>query len=124
MVDNHELRNLCQEAENLTILFGDVSRKDKCTRLKEELERWDRENIGDMDAKKRVLEQALMIIGEKPVADMDWTPNEVSMAEVREEDGRGVVGEGVRYNGTYADSYNDVQHGHGFEHEHDAMELD
>jgi hypothetical protein len=106
-------------------LFGDESRREKCARLKEELERWDRENIGDMDAKKKVLEQALVVIGEKPVADMDWTPNEVSMAEVREDEGKGDVDEVVgRYNGTYADTYEDVQHEHGYEHEHDAMELD
>lgn len=106
------------------MLFEDVSRREKCARLKEELERWDRENIGDMDGKKKVLEQALMIIGEKAVADMDWTPNEVSLAEVREDVPRGNVEEGVRSNGTYADTYQDLQHGQENEHEHDAMELD
>ena len=97
------------------VLLGDVSRREKCIRLRDELERWDRENAGDMDAKKRVLEQALVVIGEKPLADMDWTPNEVSMAEVKEDEGRQ---ENVRYNGTYADTYASVYK------EEDAMELD
>lgn len=94
------------------VMFGDGSRQEKCVRLREELERWDRENTGDEDAKRRVLEGALVVIGERPVADMDWTPNEVSMAEIVGDDDRGGTEEG-RINGS--------GHGSGME---DVMDLD
>lgn len=114
LVDNTELRGLCWKGERLMMLFGDLSRREKCARLQLELDGWDREAARDQDGARRVLEMALVEIGERPMADMDWTPNEVSLLLVKDEDG----GNGTNENGGAPG------HVHVYESEEDAMDLD
>jgi hypothetical protein len=61
-------------------IFGDVTRQRKFLCLWDELMQWDKGV--DMDSKKIKLVAALRQISERPVDDMDWTPNTLSLQEV------------------------------------------
>ena len=107
LVDNREIRTLAFKAGNLMEMFRDMSRKEKFERLRLELERWDEGSRVNSDAARAVLEAALRSIGERPMDDMDWTPNAVSLQEIKDDAPRG-----------------DQQHGGETERYHDEMELD
>ena len=73
---------MAQQAENLMTMFRDVTRQGKFERLGAELTVWDRNSGGDQQAARMKLEQALQEISERPMDDMDWTPNAVSLQEI------------------------------------------
>ena len=75
---------MAQQAENLMIMFSDVTRQTKFHRLWAELNDWDIGSQGDGQAARSKLEQALREIGERPMDDMDWTPNAVSLEEIKD----------------------------------------
>jgi hypothetical protein len=66
-------------------MFMDITRQNKFLRLWEELNDWDIDSKGDMQTARRKLEQALQEISERPMDDMDWTPNAVSLQEITSE---------------------------------------
>lgn len=90
LCDNREIRTLAFKASNLMEMFRDSSRKEKFERLGIELARWDEGCRVDRDAARTVLEDALRLIGERPMDDMDWTPNAVSLQEIKA-DGAGEI---------------------------------
>jgi hypothetical protein len=59
-----------------------VTRQNKFHRLQEELKQWDSAVTEDQQGKRDRLERALREISERPVDDMDWTPNAVSLQEI------------------------------------------
>ena len=79
---NFEICRMARQAENLMTIFRDDSRQNKFYRLRTELSNWDRDSNVDMQEARRHLEQALLEINERPVDDMDWTPNAVSLQEI------------------------------------------
>jgi hypothetical protein len=82
LCDNAELRRMAIQARDLMSMFSDVTRYHKFHRLWEELQLWDSGLQHDPQAKRNRLENALREISERPLDDMDWTPNEVSLQEV------------------------------------------
>ncbi|KAG0649619.1 putative RNA-binding [Hyphodiscus hymeniophilus] len=82
LCDNTEIQQMAQQAQNLMTIFRDGTRQSKFYRLWEELECWDTNSKGDTQAARRQLEQALQEISERPMDDMDWTPNAVSLHEI------------------------------------------
>jgi hypothetical protein len=75
LCDNAEIRRMASQAQDLMATFSDVTRQTKFCRLRDELRGWDA-------ASQRKLEAALREIGERPMDDMDWTPNAVSLQEI------------------------------------------
>ena len=63
-------------------MFSDGTRQDKFHRLWLELKDWDNASVVDPQAARGNLEAALQEISERPVDDMDWTPNAMSLQEV------------------------------------------
>jgi hypothetical protein len=63
-------------------MFRDVTRQGKFQRLGAELIDWDRNSNRDQQAARMKLERALQEISERPMDDMDWTPNAVSLQEI------------------------------------------
>jgi hypothetical protein len=82
LCDNFEIQRMARHAEDLMIMFSDITRQNKFHVLWEELNDWDRSNKGDPQAARMKLEQSLQEISERPVDDMDWTPNAVSLQEI------------------------------------------
>jgi hypothetical protein len=72
------------QAQDLMILLGDNTRREKFHHLYLELENWDRRSRTDEADARIELEKVLVIISERPVDEMDWTPNAVSLREVTE----------------------------------------
>ncbi|KAH8594873.1 hypothetical protein B0O99DRAFT_512797 [Bisporella sp. PMI_857] len=85
LCSNTELRNMAKHSQNLMYMYGDVSRQNKFQWLSDELLQWDKDTGKDADMKRSKLEEALRLISEKPVGDMDWTPNSVSLEEITTE---------------------------------------
>jgi hypothetical protein len=81
LCDNAEIRKMAKQGQNLTVMFSDVSRQDKFHRLWTELNNWDASRDDDQ-AKRDKLQQALIEISERPIDDMDWTPNDLSLQEI------------------------------------------
>jgi hypothetical protein len=82
---------MAKQSRDLMRLFGDPMRESKFSYLIEELVEWDKLNLGregQEDARER-LKWVLQQISERPVSDMDWTPNRESLEEV----GRETTGE-------------------------------
>ena len=73
---------MARQAQDLMTMFRDVTRQAKFQRLWEELNDWDKSSNNEPQAAKRKLEQALLEINERPMDDMDWTPNAVSLQEI------------------------------------------
>lgn len=68
------------QAQDLMSMFSDTTRQNKFHQLWAELNVW---NPTDNPSGARVrLEKALQEISERPMDDMDWTPNDVSLEEV------------------------------------------
>lgn len=63
-------------------MFSDGTRSEKFTKLWVELGEWDRRNKIDPQGARQKLEEALKNISERPVDDMDWSPNIESLQEV------------------------------------------
>jgi hypothetical protein len=82
LCDNFEIRRMAQQAENLMTMFRDITRQTKFHRLGFELNDWDRSSGEDQQAARMKLEHALQEISERPIDDMDWTPNAVSLQEI------------------------------------------
>jgi len=70
------------KAEEVMSMFADDTRRTKFHRLWVELNDWD-QSIDSQAAKEKLL-LALQSISERPVDDMDWTPNSVSLQEIPE----------------------------------------
>lgn len=84
LCDNAEIRRMAKQAGNLMVMFSDVTREGKFHRLWAELNDWDNGNQENRRAARSKLEQALQEIGERPMDDMDWTPNAVSLEEIKD----------------------------------------
>jgi len=80
LCNNTEIKKMAGQAQGLMSMFGDVSRQNRFLRLSDELTEWDHAVL-DPDTKRQKLELALREISERPVDDMDWTPNSVSLQE-------------------------------------------
>ena len=66
-------------------MFRDITRRDKFYHLGVALNDWDMNSKGDPQAARMMLEQALLEINERPMDDMDWTPNAESLQEITAE---------------------------------------
>ncbi|KAG9243810.1 hypothetical protein BJ878DRAFT_422764 [Calycina marina] len=84
LCDNADLQKKVYQSESLMYMFGDVSRQEKLRWLREEIHNWQVGQEG-ADRKRSKLEAALRLISEKPIHDMDWTPNSISLEELSEE---------------------------------------
>ena len=82
LCDNNEIRRMALQAQNMMYMFSDVTRSEKMHHLWVELNNWDSRNRGDPQGARQQLEAVLKVISERPVDDMDWTPNAVSLQEV------------------------------------------
>ncbi|KAG4034101.1 hypothetical protein MFRU_003g00770 [Monilinia fructicola] len=79
---SRELQRMTQQAEDLMGLFSDQTRQSKFHRLWIELYDWEKFSVMDMQGARHKLEIALQEIGERPMDDMDWTPNAISLQEI------------------------------------------
>ncbi|KAL2071921.1 hypothetical protein VTL71DRAFT_13156 [Oculimacula yallundae] len=82
LCDNDEIRRMALQAQDLMSMFADGTRQDKFHRLWLELKEWDSASLADAQGARGRLEAALQEISERPVDDMDWTPNAMSLQEV------------------------------------------
>jgi hypothetical protein len=82
LCDNVEIRRMASQAQDLTTMFSDVTRQTKFHRLRDELDDWDATSQQDLQAARSKLQEALQEISERPMDDMDWTPNAVSLQEI------------------------------------------
>ncbi|KAE9378569.1 hypothetical protein N431DRAFT_400303 [Stipitochalara longipes BDJ] len=83
LCDNTEIRRMVVKAQDVMSMFADSTRRDKFHRLWIELNDWDQSS--DLQAAKGKLLLTLGDISERPVDDMDWSPNSVSLQEITEE---------------------------------------
>ncbi|KAK2624917.1 hypothetical protein QTJ16_005286 [Diplocarpon rosae] len=82
LCDNDEIRKMALQAQDLMFMFEDGTRQDKFHRLWLELKEWDVASAVDAQAARAKLESAIQEISERPVDDMDWTPNATSLQEM------------------------------------------
>lgn len=68
------------KAQDVMSIFSDITRRQKFHRLWIELNEWDQSK--DPEAAKERLLWALQEISERPLDDMDWSPNLVSLQEI------------------------------------------
>jgi hypothetical protein len=80
LCDNTEIQRMVMKAQDVMSMFADVTRRNKFHRLWVELNNWDQSR--DPQAAKETLLLALQEISERPVDDMDWSPNSVSLQEI------------------------------------------
>jgi hypothetical protein len=80
LCDNTEIRRMVMKAQDVMFMFSDVTRRQKFHRLWVELNDWDQSR--DPQVAKEKLLSALQEISERPVDDMDWSPNLVSLQEI------------------------------------------
>lgn len=80
LCDNIKIQRMVIKAQDIMDMFADHTRRNKFHRLWVELNDWDRNS--NHQTKKQKLLAALREISERPVDDMDWTPNSVSLQEV------------------------------------------
>jgi hypothetical protein len=85
LCDNNEIRRMALQGKDMMTMFSDVTRSEKFHHLWVELRKWDEMNRTDPQNARQKLEEALKLISERPVDDMDWTPNAVSLQEVTNE---------------------------------------
>ncbi|PQE08499.1 ubiquinol-cytochrome-c reductase cytochrome c1 protein [Rutstroemia sp. NJR-2017a BBW] len=102
---NFELQRMTLQAEDLMVMLSDRTRQAKFNRLWAELNEWERNSASNMQAARHKMEMALQEIGERPMDDMDWTPNAISLQELSPVE-------------------QEVKEIKDFEDHHDAMELD
>ena len=82
LCNNVEICRMTLQAQDLMFMFSDVTRQNKFNHLREELKQWDSAVSEDPQLKRSKLESALRDISERPVENMDWTPNAVSLQEI------------------------------------------
>jgi hypothetical protein len=82
LCDNAEIRRMASQAQDLMAMFSDVTRHTKFCRSRDELRGWDAASQRDGQDARRKLEVEFREIGERPMDDMDWTPNAMSLQEV------------------------------------------
>jgi len=82
LCDNSEIRRMALQAQDLMLMFADSSRVTKFQLLQEALYEWDNTHRHDPDKSRADLEQALREITERPLDNMDWTPNAISLQDV------------------------------------------
>lgn len=82
LCDNREISRMSLHAQDLMSMFSDVTRQNKFHHLQEELKHWDSDVTSNDQMKRERLESALREINERPMDDMDWTPNAVSLQEI------------------------------------------
>lgn len=82
LCDNLEMQKMTLQAQDLMFMFSDGTRQGKFHRLWAELKEWDGASAVDANAAREKLEEALREISERPVDDMDWTPNTASLEEI------------------------------------------
>lgn len=87
LCDNNEIRRMALQAQDLMSMFSDATRQNKFHHLWVELTMWDSRSREDAVAARGKLEEGLRDIGERPMDDMDWTPNAVSLQELEPGDG-------------------------------------
>ena len=87
LCDNNEMRKMVMKAQDVMSMFGDDTRSNKFHRLWIELNDWDRSRDSQVAKEKLLL--ALQSISERPVDDMDWSPNSVSLQEIPDGDYHG-----------------------------------
>ncbi|KAJ8064590.1 hypothetical protein OCU04_006919 [Sclerotinia nivalis] len=79
---SRELQRMTQQAEDLMSLFSDQTRQLKFHKLWIELDDWEKLSVIDMQAARHKMELALQEIGERPMDDMDWTTNAISLQKI------------------------------------------
>lgn len=79
---SRELQRMTQQAEDLMSLFSDQTRQLKFQRLWIEINGWENLSVIDMQAARHKMELALQEIGERPMDDMDWTANTISLQQI------------------------------------------
>lgn len=79
LCNNYELRQMTLRGEDLMSMLSDITRQTKFNQLRTELKAW---NPLDPSGARARLETALQEISERPMDDMDWTPNAASLQEV------------------------------------------
>lgn len=84
---NFEIKKFTLQATKLMEIFDDITRQSKFHRLWTAIDDWDRHPMS-ADDKRVKLELALQEIGERPVNDMDWSPNVLSLLDVAARDDR------------------------------------
>jgi hypothetical protein len=82
LCDNFEIRKMAKQSQDLMTIFGDKNRECKFSYLRDELVEWDNLGREDQQAARNRLKFVLQQISERPVSDMDWTPNRESLEEV------------------------------------------
>jgi hypothetical protein len=82
LCDNVEIRRMALQAQDLMSMFSDITRQGKFHRLRAELDDWDTGSQHDPQASRLKLQEALQEISERPMDDMDWTPNALSLQEI------------------------------------------
>ena len=82
LCDNVEIRRMASQAQDLMSMFSDVTRQTKFHHLWDELNGWDTAGQQNLQAARSKLQEALQEISERPMDDMDWTPNAVSLQEI------------------------------------------
>lgn len=85
LCDNIEIKKMTVQAQWLMEIFEDFSRQGKLHRLWSAIMEWDTEGYS-MDIKRQKLELALQEVSERPVNDMDWSPNIVQDQEAASRD--------------------------------------
>lgn len=85
LCDNFEIKKMARQAGGLMAMFDDPTRQSKYSRLWDAVHQWDEEHL-ELASKKEKLERALQEISERPVNDMDWSPNAASAQELTPSD--------------------------------------
>lgn len=83
LCDNNEIRKMALQAQDLMSMFSDTTRQTKFHHLWVEITIWDSKSQEDAVAARAKLERVLREISERPMDDMDWTPNVVSLQELQ-----------------------------------------
>jgi hypothetical protein len=95
LCDNVELKQMALTGQSLMTMYSDMTRQSKFDLLWSELNDWDTTNEENMDATQVKLQHALQEISERPLDDMDWTPNAVSLQELSSADTISANGTGM-----------------------------
>ncbi len=83
LCDNTEIRYMVVRAQEIMMMFSDSTRRNQFHRLWIELNNWDQSS--DHQTAKEELLLLLQEISDRPIDDMDWSPNAVSLQEVTDD---------------------------------------
>jgi hypothetical protein len=87
LCDNFEIKKMTLQATKLMEIFDDITRQNKFHRLWGAIDQWDTEP-SSLEKKREMLESALREISDRPVDDMDWSPNLLSLQGATARDNR------------------------------------